>query len=178
MRYVVPVLPEKDLRLIPRPPRPGLYAVTGEDIIPRALRALAVTFVPEHRIVWIDAANQFNAHWVAHSARVFHKDSKEVLRSFKYARPFTAFQLETMVNQKLLPAVRASQALFAVIADPLTLYEQAEDQKYATQHSFDLFTQGLGILAQKLAILLLIPNRKQTPYFHRLTRISQPVLGR
>jgi len=165
-------LPEADLKLIPRPPRPGLYAVTGQDIIPRALRALAVTFAPEHRIVWIDAANQFNAHWVAHSARVFHKDSREVLRSFKYARPFTAFQLETMVNQKLLPAARESHALFAVIAHPLWLYEEAEDQKYATQHSFALFTEGLQRLSRELAILLLIPPEKETLYFRKLLKIS------
>src|SRR6266581_4489307 len=90
------------LQLLPRPPKPGLYAATGDrDLISWSLRALAVTFAPENRIVWIDAANQFNAHWIAQSARAFHKDSKEILRSFKYARPFTAFQLETMVNQKL-----------------------------------------------------------------------------
>src|SRR5450631_3854841 len=115
MTNLLPQLSREDLQLIPRPPRPGLYVATGEDIIPRALRALAVTFAPEHRIVWIDAANQFNAHWVARSARVFHKDSKAVLRAFQYARPFTAFQLEAMVNQKLLPAVQQSHALFAVI---------------------------------------------------------------
>src|SRR6476620_5440605 len=100
-----------DLQLLPRPPKPGLYAATGDSyLIPWALRALAVTFTPEHRIVCIDAANQFNAHWVAQSARLFHKDSKEVLRAFKYARPFTAFQLDTMVNEKLLPAVQKCQA--------------------------------------------------------------------
>jgi hypothetical protein len=164
--------------LIPRPPSPGLYAATGEDIIPRALRALAVTFAPEHRIVWIDAANQFNAHWVALSARVFHKDSKAVLRSFLYARPFTAFQLETMVNQKLLPAVRRSHALFAVIAGPLWLYEEAEDQKYATQRSFTLFTEGLRRLSKELAILLLIPHAKPTAYLRRLLAIARPIPGR
>src|SRR5271154_3483557 len=102
-----------DLQLLPRPPKPGLYTATGHAaLIAFALRALVITFSPEHRIVWIDAANQFDAHWIANSARAFHKDSKEVLRSFKYARPFTAFQLETMVNQKLLPAVRSAGALF------------------------------------------------------------------
>src|SRR5687768_2744432 len=107
------------LQLLPRPPRPGLYTAVGDsDLISWSLRALAVAFAPENRIVWVDAANQFNAHWVAQSARAFHKDSKEVLRSFKYARPFTAFQLEAMVNQKLLAAVERHSALFAVIADP------------------------------------------------------------
>ncbi len=166
-----------DLQILPRPPKPGLYAATGDrDLISWSLRALAVTFAPEHRIVWIDAANQFNAHWVAQSARAFHKDSKDVLRSFKYARPFTAFQLETMVNQKLLPAVQSCRALFAVVASPLWLYEEAEDQKYATQHSFELFTEGLRQLSKELAILLLIPEPKPTAYYHRLIRIADHVV--
>jgi len=166
-----------DLQLLPRPPKPGLYTAVGDaDLISWSLRALAVTFAPEHRIVWIDAANQFNAHWIGQSARAFHKDSKEVLRSFKYARPFTAFQLETMVNQKLLPGVQSCGALFAVIASPLWLYEEAENQKYATQRSFELFTEGLRRLSKQLAILLLIPVPKPTPYYHRLIRMSDRVV--
>jgi len=166
-----------DLQLLPRPPKPGLYAATGNHhLIPWALRALAVTFTPEHRIVWIDAANQFNAHWVAQSGRACHKDSKEVLRAFKYARPFTAFQLEAMVNQKLLAAVQKYQALFAVIAHPLWLYEEAQGQKYATRHSFELFTEGLKRLSQQLAILVLIPDPQPTAYFHQLIGMADQVV--
>jgi len=166
-----------DLQLLPRPPKPGLYAATGDSyLIPWALRTLTQTFTPEYRLVWIDAANQFNAHWVAQSARVFHKDTKEVLRAFKYARPFTAFQLETMVNEKLLPAVKSHRALFAVIASPLWLYEEAENQKYATQHSFELFLAGLRRLSKQLAILLLVPEPKSTPYYHQLIQIADHVV--
>jgi hypothetical protein len=165
-----------DLQLLPRPPKPGLYAATGNGaLLPWALRALAVTFTPQHRIVWIDAANQFNAHWVAQSGRAYHKNSKDVLRAFKYARPFTAFQLEAMVNQKLVSAMHKYQALFAVIASPLWLYEEADDQ-YATQHSFDLLTSGLRQLSKHLAILLLIPDPKPTPYYHRLIRMADQVV--
>jgi len=165
------------LQLLPRPLKPGLYSAVGDqDLISWSLRAIAITFAPARRIVWIDAANQFNAHWIAQSARAFHKDSKEVLRSFKYARPFTAFQLENMVNQKLLPAVQSSRALFAVIGDPITLYEQAEDQSYATTHSFELFANGLENLAKQMAILLLIPSPKESLYYRKLLRISNKVV--
>ena len=172
------LLPMADLQFIPRPPRPGLYAASAVDVIPRALRALAVIFTPKNSIVWIDAANQFNAHWVAHSARVFNKDAKSVLSAFNYARPFTAFQLETMVNHKLLPAMQKSRALFAVIAHPLWLYEEAQEQKYATQHSFDLFTAGLERLAKEMSILLLLPPGKSTPYRRRLLQIAGPPLSK
>jgi len=177
VNFLSPGNPTQDLQLLPRPPKPGLYAAVGDAyLISWSLRALAVAFTPENRIVWVDAANQFNAHWIGQSARAFHKDSKEVLRSFKYARPFTAFQLETMVNHKLLPAVRGAGALFAVIADPLTLYEAAEGQNYAIHRSFELFTGGLRALARQLAILLLIPSPKPTPYYHRLIRMSDRVV--
>lgn len=163
--------------LLPKPLNPGLYTAVGDrGLISFSLRAIAVTFTPRHRISWIDAANQFNAHWIAQSARAFHKDSRESLRAFHYARPFTAFQLEAMVNLKLLPAMQSQNALFAVIADPLTLYEQAENQSYSITRSFELFTGGLKMLARQIALLLLIPSPKESPSYRKLLQLSDRIV--
>jgi hypothetical protein len=168
-----------DLQLLPRPPKPGLYSVTGDQtLIPYALRALTHAFVPQHRIVWVDACNQFNAHWIAQSARMAHIDSRAALSAFKYARPFTAFQLETMVAEKLLSAVRQSRALLAVIADPISLYEEAEEQRYSIHKSFEHLTHALHALSRELAILLLITQPRPSLYGQRLLRLSDRTSAR
>src|SRR5437016_1335602 len=109
-----------------QPPPPGLYVTLGPDfLVGWALQILAQTIAsparpdssPEAnstdspytqrvsgRIVWVDAANAFNAYIVSLSARRVYKDPAETLRSFLVARPFTAYQLETMISEKLLPA--------------------------------------------------------------------------
>lgn len=172
-----PVSLSQGIELLPKPPGPGLYAALGDrDLIHRSLRALTVAFTPQHRILWVDAANQFNAHWIAQSARAHRLNSREALRAFHYARPFTAFQLESMVNLKLLAAFRKHESLFAVIADPLSLYEHAEAQAYSISRSFALFQKGLKDLTQEIAILLLIPSPENTLNFQRLLQISTRVL--
>src|SRR5436190_24292825 len=95
------VSPANSLTIVPNPPRPGLYVVLGpRDLVPWALQSITMTFSPKP-IVWIDAANKFNTHWIAMNARSQYKDTNEVLRSYHVARPFTAHQLEAMVTQKL-----------------------------------------------------------------------------
>src|ERR1017187_417782 len=127
------------LSVVPLPPRPGLYLILGShDVIPWALQRMTLTFSPKP-IIWIDAANRFNAHWVSIVARSVYKDPAVVLSSFHVARPFTAYQLEAMMTQKLLPAARRYQAFFSVIADPLSLYEGAEGRDTQVRQSYRRF---------------------------------------
>jgi hypothetical protein len=154
--------------LLPSPLKPGVYAVLGpQNLIPWALETLTRTVSPQP-VVWIDAANRFNAHWVSISARAVYKDPVEVLRSFHVARPFTAYQLEAMVTQKLLSAVRRYGALFSVIADPLSLYEGAEGRDSQVHHSFRRFIQGVREVARVSPLALLIPEPGPKRYFKNL----------
>jgi hypothetical protein len=158
------------LTLVPNPPRPGLYEVLGpRDVIPWALQRITQTVSPQP-IIWIDAANKFNAHWVALAARAQYKDVNRVLRSYSVARPFTAYQLEAMVTQKLVPAALRCRALFSVIADPLSLYEGAEGRDTQVRQSFRRFIDGLRAAATRTAVVLLMPEPGPKQYFSDLLR--------
>jgi hypothetical protein len=160
------------ISLIPNPPRPGLYAVLGpQDLIPWALQEMTLRFSPKP-IVWIDAANKFNAHWIAMNARTQYKDTREVLRSYHVARPFTAYQLEAMVTQKLTAAAARYRALFSVIADPLSLYEGAEGRDTQVHQSFRRFIDGLRAAATLSPIVLLIPEPGPQRYFSTVIKAA------
>src|SRR4051812_45535177 len=93
------------LTIVPQPPPPGLYVTLGpRNLVEWALETISKTIADPARIVWVDGANAFNAYLVAIAARAALKDPARVLRSYQVARPFTCYQLEAMVSEKLLPA--------------------------------------------------------------------------
>lgn len=151
-------MPSATLSIVPQPPRPGLYLIQGPpDLIPWAQETLTQSFSPRP-IVWIDAANRFNAHWISVIARSLYKDPVRVLSSYHIARPFTAYQLEAMVTQKLLPAAQRYRADFSVIADPLGLYVGAEGRDTQVQQSYDRFIAGLRHASAALPLVILAPD--------------------
>jgi hypothetical protein len=161
-------MPPSLLSVVPLPPRPGLYIILGpQDLVPWALQTMTLAFSPKP-ILWIDAANRFNAHWVSIVARSVYKDPAVVLSSFHLARPFTAYQLEAMVTQKLLSAAQRYHAFFSVIADPLSLYEGAEGRDTQVRKSFRRFIQGVRDAAARLPLVLLIPEPAPQSYFPEL----------
>src|SRR5690348_5333267 len=94
-------LPERSPAIVPQPP-PGLYITVGPDnLVYWALETLSKTVAHPARVLWVDGANAFNAYMVAAAARMAQKDPSDVLRAYQVARPFTAYQLEAMVCEKL-----------------------------------------------------------------------------
>ena len=164
------------LSIVPQPPPPGIYITIGPgDLTEWALENITRSFPLPNRVIWMDAANAFNAYVVAITARAAGKDATLILKSFQVARPFTAFQLETMVSDKSLPIVRRFGALFSVIADPLRLFRDAEGRDTQIHQCFDRFIAGLQRLAKESAVLVLHPshaNRYAPALIERATRIT------
>jgi len=160
------------LSVVPLPPRPGLYLVLGpRDIVPWALHTITLAF-PAKTVFWIDAANRCDAHLVSMAARSAYLDPVVALKAFRPARPFTAYQLEAMVTQKLLPTVHRIQALFSVIADPLSLYEGAEGRDTQVRQSFRRFMQGLREASEKTPVVVLIPEPGPQRYLPELLQAA------
>jgi hypothetical protein len=142
-----------------------------QDLIPWVLQAITQTVSPKP-IVWIDAANKFNAHWVALNARGHCKDVHDVLRSYVVARPFTAYQLEAMVTQTLAKAAVSHKAILSVIADPLNLYVGAEGRDTQVRQSFNRFVRGLLAVSACRPLLLLVPEPSLQRYLDALSNIA------
>ena len=164
------------LAIVPQPPPPGLYVTLGPDfLVGWALQILTQKIANPARIVWVDAANAFNAYIVSLSARRVYKDPAETLQSFLVARPFTAYQLETMISEKLLPASRRACALLSVVADPLRLFADAEGRDTQIRFCYNRFIRGVRAVAKETAVLILAPGeaRGTTGLLYSATRITQ-----
>ncbi|MEK7390236.1 MAG: hypothetical protein AAB036_11120 [Elusimicrobiota bacterium] len=99
---------------------PGRYVATG----PRGmsawfLRALLPALQRGGRVLWLDAGNAFDVHGLARAARAAGCDPKAVLSRVAIARPFNAFQLETMIS-KTAPSCWRGEPV--VVADPMRLF--------------------------------------------------------
>ena len=137
--------PERCLTIVPQPPPPGLYVTLGpRNLVEWALETLSKTIAYPSRIVWVDGANAFNAYLVSMAARSVLKDPVQVLRSFQVARPFTAYQLEAMVCEKLLPAVRRVNAMVSVVADPLRLFPMRKGGTRRSGNAIPALSSGSG----------------------------------
>jgi hypothetical protein len=160
------------LSVVPLPPRPGLTLVFGpHDVVLWALQVMTIVFSPKP-IVWVDAANRFVTPWISTVARSVQKDPSVVLASFHMMRPFTAYQLEAAVTQKLLASAIRHQAFFSVIADPLSLYEGAEGRDTQVQQSFRRFVKVLHEVSAQIPLVLVIPEPGHKRYLPDLLAIA------
>lgn len=171
------ICPENALSIVPEPPPPGLFVTLGPEwLITWALEQITKTIVCPARVVWVDAANAFNAYIVAIAARTAAKDPTAVLRSYQVARPFTAFQLETMISEKTLRMAQASDVLLSVVADPLRLFVDAEGRDTQIQQCYRRFIRGLKKVAEQRPVLVLSPSehlRYREPLLRAATRVTR-----
>jgi hypothetical protein len=99
------------------PLQAGLYTALGPSALPSwFLRALCPALARAARVFWIDAGNSFDAHGLSRTAQAMGLDPRRVLRRIQLARPFNAYQLQTMVRTKL-PALWRGEPV--VLCDPL-----------------------------------------------------------
>ena len=163
--------------IVPLPPSPGLYVTVGpEPLVPWALETITKTIAWPARILWVDAANAFNAYIVAIAARGAGKDPVTVLKSYQVARPFTAYQLETMISEKSLMAARRVGASLSVIADPLRLFADAEGRDTQIRPCYGRFIAGLRKMAGETAVLVLQATER-SPYKTALLKTATRITG-
>lgn len=159
--------------IIPQPPAPGIYIVQGPKSFESwVLEYLSRTIVFPSKVVWVDAANAFNAYLVGITARSAGREPAAVLRSYFVARPFTAYQLETMVASKLMPSVQKVGAVFAVLADPLRLFADAEGRDTQIRQCYERFIAGLRAASRETAILVVHPKGKGVRYEKQLLAMA------
>ncbi len=137
---------------------PGFYLATGPSFLPGwALSALAPALISGERVFWVDAGNSFAAYHLGRTARSLGADPREVLSRILFARPFTVFQLEAMICQKLPAAVGRE---LVVLSDPLALFCH-EELSPAVCDAWRVFRRVLeGIRCLHVPLLVLAVARK------------------
>ena len=121
------------------PPGPGVYIATGPSGLPSwFLHALCPALGRGARVFWIDAGNCFDAYGASYAARQLGLDPRPVLSRVRLARPFNAFQLETIVRSKVPPLWRGEPI---VLSDPLPmLYDEDLPEPEARRLAFGVLS--------------------------------------
>jgi hypothetical protein len=108
-----------DAPLLP-PPARGLILVRGPDACLTVGLLLALRTVGEDRtLLVVDGANAFDPYLVGHLARCLHRSSRWLLERIRVSRVFTAYQLEALLEERLL-RIAAAGGLGAAVGSPGT----------------------------------------------------------
>lgn len=106
---------------------PGkLYLLYGDPVIFRFALALASHALARHAaIAVVDGCNRFDAHSIARFAREHGCSPDDFLKHIFISRGFTCYQMEAVMNDRLLPFLQRIGGTTAIIFGLLdTLYDE------------------------------------------------------
>lgn len=158
--------------LLPEPLRNGLYLLSGErDLIARFQYLLVSRWDAfEVPLLWLDAGNALNPYLLSIAARRFGYDPEAVLRGIRVARPFTAFQLGSLVRKSVCAVRRGGPLSLVVLTDPLLHFYDSGVGLKRLRPCFERFLQGLDHLRRVAMVVGLMRGWEPPPGregFHR-----------
>lgn len=109
-------------------------------------------------LIFVDGGNSIDPYGIANICKRRGYDKEHVLSQINVARAFTAYQLVTLINEKLEAMVRESRASTAVISSFVDLFF---DKDMAWQESFQLIKRSMAEikkLTQELNMITIITN--------------------
>src|SRR5262249_3007551 len=128
------------------------------------------------RLFWVDSGNSFNAYHVARAAAVNGLDPRRVLRAINVARPFTAFQLQQMVEK--IPSGPFNPLV--ICSDIQALFYDRELPECDSLRSFHRFVAGVMRLQERAVVLALLhqaePQPSRRAFLPRLLKLSNVVI--
>jgi hypothetical protein len=125
-------------------------------------------------VVFVDGGNSFRLYQVARLARVHQLDPRQALERVYISRAFTAYQLTSLIIERLQEAVEKFHAKLVVISDIAELFL---DKDVPDTEACSIFNQVLTYLsdfAQKNQIILVAtypphPSNERNLYLKTLT---------
>jgi hypothetical protein len=84
-------------------------------------------------VVFVDCGNSFSPYKIASICRASGFDAKEVLQKILISRPFTAYQLNTLIEEGLADTLTTTWPMMLVFSRPLNLFTSDDvDEKDAS----------------------------------------------
>jgi len=114
-------------------------------------------------VVFVDGGNSFNPYIVAELARSYGLDSRTTLENIYVSRAFTAYQLSSLVLEKLEPFLKSKKARLLVVSDISSLFF---DKDIPKSEAKDLFIKTCGKLSdiaanqQTIIVATHFPDRR------------------
>ena len=97
------------------------------------------------KVIFIDGGNRFRLYDTSKLAQLYRLNPTQVLKKISIARAFTAYQMTSLIMDKLNQAVEATDAKIAVISDIAGLFLDGE---IADEESQAIYSQVVTYLTQ------------------------------
>jgi hypothetical protein len=106
-------------------------------------------------VIFVDGGNSFSPYLVAELARNYDLDSRTALEGIYISRAFTAYQLSSLILEKLGPFLRSKKAKLLVVSDISALFFDKDIPKIEAKDLFiKICTKLSDIVATKQTIIV------------------------
>ena len=125
-------------------------------------------------VIFIDGGNTFRLYQVARLAKLYQLDPKQALERIYISRAFTAYQMTTLILEKLKGTVKRYNAKLVIISDIAAFFLDKDVPEEETRKVFSQVTVYLSAFAKEnqLVLIATYPPHQETrrnTYLHALT---------
>lgn len=125
-------------------------------------------------VIFVDGGNTFRLYQVSRIAQLHQLDPKQVLRHIYISRAFTAYQMTSIIFDRLKETADKYQAKLVVISDIAGLYLDTDIPAEEAKRVFSQLTAYLSKFAEEnqLIMLAIYPphyHSKRNTFLHALT---------
>jgi hypothetical protein len=125
-------------------------------------------------VIYIDGANTFRLYQTTRLARLCHIDPKQALNRIIISRAFTAYQMTSLVLQKLEDAAKTCNAKLVIIADIAAMFLDKDVEEEEAKRIYSQVTTRLSKFARESQTIIIAtyPPHVDSPrnmYLHALT---------
>jgi RecA/RadA recombinase len=106
-------------------------------------------------VAFVDGGNSFNPYLVADLARIYDLDPRAALERAYVSRAFTAYQLSSLILEKLEPFLNVKKSRLLVVSDIASLFLDRDVPKTEAKDLFIKVCAKLSEIAEKKQTLVL-----------------------
>lgn len=124
----------------------------------------------ETNVLFVDGANSFRLYDVSDIAQTWELDPKQVLERIFVSRAFTAYQLVSIILDKLKTAITNFESKVVIVSNLAQLFLDKEIPKNEAETIFNQITKYLSNFAEENQVILIATHRpyrwsKRTKFF-------------
>ena len=125
--------------------------------------------------VFIDGGNTFRLYQITRLARLHQLDPKQVLDRIYISRAFTAYQMTSLILQKLEDAVKTCNAKLVIVSDIAAMFLDKDAQDEEAKRIYSQVTTRLSNFAREHQIIIVATypphqDSQRNLYLQTLTR--------
>ena len=121
------------------------------------------------RVVFVEGGNSFKLYQIARLARLHNLNPEKILKKIHIARAFTAYQITTLILEKLKETVNKYNVKLVIISDILRYYC---DNDIDPEESYQIYKQVVAYLsrfAKENNVIVIVTEKHQDKRLHDLT---------